>query len=814
MLENYLKICVRTLMKRKLFSFINILSLAVGMSVTIVLWKIVAFELSFDSYHKKTASVFRITSSIYSSGDQWSVVGYDLGPSLKERIPEISQFVRRHPLYGGAVVTSLSSADKPVRFNESNLQFVDSNFFNVFDYSPRHGYLQNALVRPYSVVITKSISDKYFGKNIDPVGKTLSVSGFGDFQITAVIEDAPQNSHIAVNFLLSMENLLNSPDYKGINARLENFITYVELSAEASPAVVEAKMPSFLAQYLPNDSYTANRIGESVTNTPVIKLQAIAEIHMADNSFGVGQNEGGSFNTVYFLGIVSIFVLAIAWINYINLSTARAMERAKEVGIKKAIGILKSQLVGQFIFESVVINFISIVLSICLAIPLLSLLNGILEKNFYLDFSKLQVWTWLTVLFLGGSTISGFYPAFVLSSFRVADVIKGKSIRSFGGLAVRKVLVVFQFAASLVLIAGTFTVYRQIKFMQNKNNEDARSQILIVPGPKSIDSTPFTTRLLSLKNSLLQIPTIENVATSDAVPGSGYNWAIHAEKKGAFKGEVIEGQNMEVVFVDPDFLQTYGFELVAGKSWNYSSSAEMKSIIINEASLLPFGFASARSAIEESMIFNGEYTTPILGVVKNSHWYSLKNKFTPMVLWPQEVCSGWYSVVISNNFSETITEIEKQFKTSFPDNPFEYFFYDDFFNRQYKADQQFEKIYSLFAVLGVFIACIGLWGLASFASVQRIKEIGIRKVLGASSNTIVGLLSRDFFKVLLMSSIIALPCIWLVADSWLDNFAFRIRLSYELFLFPAIFLFILGMVTVSFHTFRAAGANPVQSLKN
>ncbi len=813
MVRNYLFICLRSLVKKRLFSFINILGLAIGMAVAIVLWIIVAFELSFDKYHMKADSVFRITSSIYSAGDQWSVVGYDLGPSLKNEIPEVIRFVRRHPLYGGTVVTYLSADDKAARFNETNLQFVDSTFFSLFDYSPIYGYLKDALAKPYSVVITKSISERYFGNAIDPVGKTLNVSNYGDFQVTAVIEDAPQNSHIAVDFLLSMENLLNSPDYKGTNARLENFITYVELDAGINPAVVEAKMPSFLNQYLPNDSYTAHRISNSTTNPPVLKLQPIADIHMADNSAGVGQNEGGSINTVYFLIVISIFILSIAWINYINLSTAKAIERAKEVGIKKALGILKSQLVGQFIFESVVINFISIILSVCLAIPLISFLNGIMDRTFYFDFSKFQLWIWLTVLFVIGSIISGFYPALILSSFRVVDVIKGNPVTGQGGFKLRKVLVVFQFAASLVLIVGTFTVYQQIRFMQNRNDLNTVDQILIVTGPKAADSTNLKARLISFKNSLLQISTIEKVATSDAVPGGGYNWGIHAAKKGAPKDVGIEGQNMEVVFVDPDFLETYRMKMTAGKTWDYSSATEMKSVIINDATLKPFGFVSAENAVQESMIFNDEFSAQILGVVENIHWYSLKNKFTPMVLWPQEVCSGWYSIAISNNISSTISEVEKQFKKSFPDNPFEYYFHDDFFNRQYKAEQQFGKIFSLFALLAIFIACLGLWGLASFTSAQRVKEIGIRKVLGASSNTIVGLLSRDFFKLLVIASIVALPFIWFVMNSWLDNFAFRIQPSFDLYLFPTLLLFILGMGTVSFQTFRAARINPAQSLK-
>jgi len=812
MIGNYLKICLRNLMKRKLFSLINVLGLSIGMAVTIVLWTVVAFELSFDKYHAKANSVFRITSSIYSSGEQWAVVGYDLGPALQESIPEIKQFVRRHPFYGGAVVTYFSAIGNPVRFNEPNLQFVDASFLNVFDYSAHYGNLVGSLSRPYTMVMTKSMAEKYFGKDIDPVGKALHISQYGEFQVTAVIDDPPENSHIDVDILLPMENLLNNADYKGANARLENFITYVELAAGVDKSVAESKMPGFLASYLPKDPYTAGRLGNNGASNPVIQFQPITQIHLGDSS-GAGQREGGSISTVYFLIVISIFVLGIAWVNYVNLSTARAIERSKEVGIRKVVGTYKSQLMGQFFLESVVVNLISLLLAVLISFPLLDLLNNIMDKRFSLEFTGIQVWTWLISLLVVGSVISGFYPAFVLSSFKVTEVIKGSS-RTGHGLLLRKALVVFQFASSLALIVGTFVIYQQIQFMQNRSDEAAGEKILVLNGPKGLDSANFSTQLLSFKNALRQIPAISQVATSDAVPGGGYNWGIHAAKKGAAEQEQIKGQNMEVVFVDPDFLHTYGIKLAAGKNWDYTSATEMKAIIINEASVESFGFGSAQKAVEESMIFNEEYTAPVLGVVSNVHWYSLKNKFTPMVFWPQEVCAGWYSIVISHNIRETITQVEKLFKVHFPNAPFEYYFHDDFFNRQYQSDQRFGRLFSLFAMLAIIIACLGLWGLASFTSAQKVREIGIRKVLGASSIAIVELLSMQFLKLLLLACIVALPVVWIVSDKWLGNFAFRINLSYAVFLFPSMVLLILGMATVSIHTIRAAMANPAQSIRD
>lgn len=813
MLLNHLTIALRCLLRRKIFALVNVLGLSIGMAVTLVLWKVVDFELSFDKYHAKANSVFRITSSIYSGGtDQWAVVGYDLGPSLQESVPEVKQFVRRCPLYGGATVSYFPLNDNPVRFTEANLQFVDGAFFSLFDFTAMYGNLDGALSEPYTMVLTQAIAEKYFGKDVNPIGRTLHISHYGEFKVRAVLDDVPENSHLDVDILLPMENLLNSVEYRNTNARLENFITYVELPTGVDREKVESKMPEFLKRYLANDPYTASRFNKEVANKPSIELQPITQLHLSDNGWGAGQSEGGSINTVYFLIAISIFILGIAWVNYINLSTARAMERAKEVGVKKVMGTYKNQLIQQFLVEALVINTISIILAVMLAFPLLDVLNDIMEKRFSFDFANIQIWIWLTSLLASGSMISGLYPAFVLSSFRATDALKGTIKGS--GFNLRRSLVVFQFASSLVLIVGTFVMHRQIEFMQNRNDELAGEQILILNGPEAIDSATFRTRMLSFKNSLRQISSVSNVATSDAVPGGGYNWALHAAKVGERPESQIEGQNMEVVFVDPDFLSVYHMELAAGRSWDHALASDMKSIIINEATVGPFGFGSNREAIEEQMMFNDEFSAPIVGVVRNMHWYSLKNQFAPMVLWPQEVCTGWVSVSISNTIATTLPQIESLFKTYFPNDPFEYYFRDDFFNRQYQSDQNFREIFSLFALLAIIIACLGLWGLASFTSSQRVREIGIRKVLGASVTGIVALLSIQFLKLLVVACFIAMPVVWFISDTWLSNFAFRIELSYDLFLIPSMLLLGIGMATVSLHTVRAAKSDPVDSIRS
>jgi len=803
MLGNYLKVTIRNLMKRKLFSFINIFGLAVGMAASLVLWKYVQFELNYDKYNINADVLFRITNSIYSNGKQWHVSGYDLGPSMQSEIPEIKTFIRVHPLYGEAVVSLHPKTGEPLIFRETNLQFVDSAFLRVFTFQPIYGNLSDALTNPSSVVLTKSICEKYFGRGIDPTGKKLQISydylGEAEFQVTGVIEDVPENSHVSFDFLLSMNNLLNSDEYRGTNSRLENFMTYVELFPDANKEDAEAKMPAFLDKYL----------GKTHNSSPgpIIKLQPILDIHFAD---------GGSINTVYFLVLLSAFILSIAWINYINLSTARAMERAKEVGVKKVIGVMRSQLIGQFFLEAALINFFGVILAIILAAPLLKGMGEIMDINLYFDFTKPTIWIWLIALFSIGAVVSGIYPAFILSSFRPKDVINGNLEKNASGFSLRKVLVVFQFTASLLLIIGTFTVYRQIQFMQINNKGMNKDQMLIVKGPQVFEQLDFEERLLSLKHELLKISSIRHVATSDAIPGGGYNWATHATRKGASKEEIIPGQNLEVVFVDPDFIKTYGIELKSGKPWNPASASDMHSIIINEACTSFFDLGNAQKALDESMLLEDEgdqITIPILAVSKNQHWYSLKNKDTPLAFYPVKVCAGWYSVLITDHVKESIEQIEKLYHRAFPENPFDYYFHNDFFNKQYKSEQQFSKIFSLFAVLAILIACLGLFGLASFTALQRLKEISIRKVMGASVVSIMSLLSEQFLRLILISAFVALPIAIYAVNTWLENFAFRIKASLDLYVIPLLILMLVALATVSSQIFLGANINPAKALR-
>ncbi len=809
MLKNYLTIALRNLVKRKLYSFINIFGLAIGVAVCLVILKYVDFELSYDRFHEKAERIYRTNYENIQNGENrgtHSLSGYALGPSLIADIPEVESFVRTHPMYGGAVVSYKRPAGDPSTFHEENIQFVDSTFFDIFTYSAIEGNLKTSLMNPTSIVITEKTAKKYFHKDEDPLGKILTISGGwsdNDYEVTAVIRDVPPNSHFSFDFLVPTHNLLRNNQYTNDDGwGWQNFVTYVELGPKADLKKAEAKFPEFMQKYTKNDDPGSKTI---------LHFQPILDIHLSP-----GQNLESaptiSVSTIYFFLIISIFILGIAWVNYINLSTARAMERAREVGIKKAIGAYKSQLMSQFVFESLLVNFLGVVIATLLATALLPVLAEIVGKQLSFDFGDSRLWLVLAALFFIGTFVSGGYPAFVLSSFKITEVLKGKSDQSAGGFSMRKVLVVFQFVSSLVLIAGTFAIYRQMVFMKNQDKGLIMDQMLIVNGPSVIgDQKTARTRLISLKNQFKNTPGVVSVTTSGAVPGGGYNWGSQFRKVGSQPEDRKRGS---VVWVDPDFVETYGIKVLAGRSFNPEIKSDMEGVLVNEAALTAFGLGDPENALKEQLLMGGD-STAIIGVLKNYNWNSLKEDHSPWMFKADTIANRNFSLHLNtNNMNETIQQIEKQYKEAFPGNPFDYSFLDDTFNSQYKDEQQFARLFGFFSILAIIIACLGLWGLASFTTDLRLKEIGIRKVLGASTGNIMSLLSGQFMKLVLIASIIALPLTWYGIDAWLKSFAFRIGLGWDLFVIPALILGIIALTTVSFQILRGANTNPAKILRS
>jgi len=807
LIRNYFTIGIRNLLKRKVYSFITIFGLAIGIAACLVIWKYVDFELSYDWFHKDADNKYRIASSLYSEGGE-PFTGYDLAPALLNELPEIKSCVRTHG-FGEAFVSYHSPAGKEVSFEEKDILIVDSTFLDFFSFNVVRGDPTTALDKPSSLVITETIAERYFGRETDPVGKTIHLSkgwADGDYQVTAVLKDLPQNSNFSFSMLSSMHNLLHTDFYRnGRNAHWNNFFTYIELFQNADRVNLEAKIPSFIARYT---SYDKNLN----SHRPQLRLQPIRQIHFSPDFV----NPEGNHYKIYFLLLISAFILFMAWTNYVNLSTARATERAKEVGIKKTIGVQERQLRWQFMFESLIINLLGILVAVGLSLLLLPVLGDIIDKKLSIDFNDLNVWLLLFFLLLAGTGVSGFYPAFILSSVRTIDVLKGAA-KVKGRPSLRRSLVLFQFASSLILIAGTFAVYNQIYFMKNHEKGFDMNQMLIVKAPRK-DPKRLEERLISYKDQLQQFSFVNHVASSLVVPGGSYNWGTLMRREGTPKEE---NKNGYAIWVDPDFIETYGMKLVSGKVWNRWMASDMKSVLINEASIIPFGLGDAEKALTSKIIIKGTDddkgadTVAILGVLKNYHWSSLKEEYSPIVMIPQKISGGLFSIQLTTQgIHESIEKIREQYQLHFPDEAFTYFFLDDFYNKQYREDEQFEKIFSLFAILAIAIACLGLWGLTSFTTLQRIKEIGIRKVLGASVKNIMVLLSRQYLNLILMASLIASPIAWYAIHVWLRNFAYRISLSWELFAVPVLILCVLTFITISVHITRAVLANPVESLKS
>jgi putative ABC transport system permease protein len=805
MLKNFFVLAIRNLLKRKLFSFINIFGLAMGICACLVILNYIEFETSYDDFNIHSASIYRLNRTSSQNGEKNSpivVTTYGLGPALATDLPEVKRYIRTHG--ESAVVIHQPEAGEAKAFHEDKIQVVDSTFFHAFTFKAIAGNLKSALDDPNSIVLTASAAQKYFG-DADPIGKTMTVSGGrmnGEYAVSAIMEDVPENSHFVFDMLLPMHNIFLSGQYRKDDGwGTNNFVTYVQLHDEANRETAEQKLPDFCERRL-NPKWKHVNIRMELT------LQPLRDIHLHP---GLRVDvETVSRSTLYFFGVIGAFILFIAWVNYINLSTARAMERAREVGIKKTIGAIRSELIIQFLMESVLINFIAIVLAVGLAIALLPLLGGIIGKKLSFDFNDLRLWFILIILFFAGALASGIYPAFVLSSFRITRALKGQG-REDRGFSLRKALVVFQFAASLLLIAGTFVVYRQINFMQQQDKGLQMDQMLVVSGPGTLKWKEAQQRLAVFKEEARKIPGVEAVATSGAIPGGGHNWGSDVRRSGAAVTDFKLGR---IVWIDPDFIPTYDIPLLAGRNFDPHIKSDMQSAIINEASLDAYGLGTPEQALNEQLILDGGDTVAIVGVLKNYNWSSLKSEHTPFLFLADAIVPGRVSIHLSGAIHSSIEAIGKLYTEMIPGEPYEYYFLDDFFNAQYKSDQQFGKIFGLFAILAVVISCLGLWGLASFTTSQKLKEISVRKVLGATTGSIVYLLSRQFLMLVLIAGILAIPLAWYGINSWLHGFAFRIGIGWDLFVIPIVILAAIALLTVSFQVIKGAAVNPAKILRS
>jgi len=820
MLRNYLKIARRNLWRNKAFSAINIFGLAIGLVACFFVFQYVYFESTYDRFNKQSDNLYRVTISYSGSLSNVAPTAANhpaVGPAMKADFPEVVDYARfvNIALFFNASTMSYDDGAEIKTFNEGSIFLADASFFNVFSYPLVAGDRKSCLKEANSIVISTSSARKYFGTK-NPLGQTVKMSGRMPMKVTGVFTDVPENSHIKFDMLVSWATA--GPNFGNDVWVWPEYYNYVVLAPGTDIAKLEAKFPAFIEKYLGAKMKELNF-------RSAFHLQRVTDIHLTSNLLKEAE-PNGSQKEIYFLAMIGVFILFIAWINYINLSTAKSIERAKEVGLRKVVGAEKQQLVTQFLLESFIVNVIALVLAAVIIICLIYPFNSFIGKDISLDFFTTGLgheplfWISILIVFVAGSLLVGAYPAFVLSSFLPAKVLKGFVMKSTSGISLRRVLVSFQFVLSIILIASTFVVFKQFSFMRNGNLGYKKDQVLIVKAPAIVDST-IGNKYGYFKSEMLNTSSISGATATSDIPGNMIRYRNSVRRAEQDKQHNFTTYLMEI---DEKFIPTYKIELLAGKNFEATDSSGLRSsnytkVLINEEVVRALGFHSPEEAVGKEVRFELGQNAPlckVAGVVKNFHQRSMKEKFDP-ILFYYPSWSDWKYISINikgSDAARTLSDVETLYKKAFPGNPFEYFFLDDYFNRQYEADSRLGNVFGLFAVLAIIVACMGLLGLSSFVIKLRTKEIGVRKVLGASVSGLLMLISRDFVKLVCIASVIALPVIYYVAKIWLDNYAFHIDLGWTIFVIPPVLLLTITLITICAQSLKTALTNPVKSLRS
>jgi putative ABC transport system permease protein len=818
MFRNYLVTAWRNLKKNKIFSFINISGLAIGMAVCLLILEYVNFELSYDQFNKNVADLYRVANDRYQNGKlvQHGTITYSaIGKAMQDDYPEILNHARVEP-WGNIIV---GYRDKKI--GDVNTKAVDNSFLTMFSYPFVIGDQGTALKEPYSVVLTKVTADRIFGDQKGDysrlIGKQLLINRDSmPYKVTAIMADMPANSHLAFdmfvsyNSMFSGKNAFVQADYDWTDS---DFWHYIQLKHGTDYKALEAKFDAFSQRH-----FQGNKVSGSVEK---FHLQPLARAHLySDYEYEIG--ETGSATVVWGLFIIAVFIISIAWVNYINLSTARSVERAKEVGIRKVTGATRGELIRQFLVESLIINLIAFGLAIGLVFISQKAFDSLIQSplSFHSLFQRsLDGYTiaiGLGAVLLLGIFVSAFYPAFVLSSFRPILVLKGKFRASKKGVFLRKGLVVGQFAITILLIIGSVVVYRQVRYMSSQELGMNIDHILIVKPPTlaQFDSS-FIQRENDFKHEVKQITGISGAATSNRIAGNEMGRTFNVRRADDNSGAHYTLRNMGVDF---DFIDVYGIKLIAGRKFeprDYDPDYnKLHNIVLSSSATRLLGFASVQDAVgKQIMMFDKKWD--VIGVINDYHQKSLRYAIEPIVLQPFYGTNNSISVKVNTgNIVTTMAAVKSKYEAFFPGNPFDYNFLDEIYNQQYKNDQLFGKAFALFAGFAIFIACLGLLGLSLFGTTQRIKEIGVRKVLGATITNIVLLLSKDFVALILVAFVIAAPVAWWIMHQWLQDFAYRIALSPWIFVAAGLLAIIIALATISFQAIKAALANPVKSLRS
>jgi putative ABC transport system permease protein len=815
MLKNFLQIAIRSFTKRKGYSILNLLGLTIGITCCLLIFEYVAYERSYDSYNKNANRIFRVQESDYQGGRlevRWAPTSPAVGPTLKKDFPEIENFCRLIQWN----VQLINPANNAL-FSEQKSYMADNSTLSVLQMPLVKGNPATALTAVNTIVLSEKTAHKYFG-NEDPIGKTLYNEVAGErrpLEVTGIFKDLPSNSHLVIDMLISYPTVRhyigadkNPKDPTETVWTWSDYYTYIQLKPGADWHTLQAKLPDFT-----NRHYNSLPENKAQNDYYTLELYPLTDIHLYSH-YGEEAEANGDGSSVSFIFLIAFFIAAIAWVNYINLATARSLERAREVGVRKVLGALRTDLIRQFLVESLLLNGLALILALIIAWSFSPLFNQLAGRTIDTPiFLPLTYWEIFAALFIGGAFLSGLYPAFVLSRYNPVSVLKGLFKNSTGGQFLRKGLIIGQFAASILLIAGTIIVYNQVHYMRNQTLGVNIDQTLVVPGTGSFGDSVFNTVYPAFKEDILGLKDVSAITGTSDIPGTEITWSTNWQR---LNGNPKKNYTLRHLSVDFDYFKYYGLKLIAGRAFSKDFPTDNKAVILNESAIHEFGYARPEDAIGETLHGNQDQigTVHVIGVAADFHQEGLQRAIAPLAILMNLGTSNFYSVRIDPaSAPQTIAAIKTVWQRHFPADPFRYFFLDDYFNKQYAENERFGAVFGLFAGLAIFIACLGLLGLSAYNVIQRTKEIGIRKVLGASTNHLLFILSRDFLLLVGFAFLIAVPITWWAMDKWLQEFAYRIHIGWWIFAIAGALAFSIALLTVGLQALKATLANPVKSLR-
>ncbi len=801
MFKNYFKIAFRNLKNNKVFSFINILGLAIGLTCFMLIAVFVYNELSYDKYPADEKNIYRVNLSVTGNGDVavYPNVDVAVGEGIKNAFPEVKASTR---IFG--VSDFIKYNDK--QFKEEHLAFADSNFLQMFSIPLIEGNPTNALTQPNSIVISKSFAKKYFG-NEDALGKSIMI-GIQNavYKVTGVIDKVPDNSHFHFDAFLSLSTFhITNETWSNLG-----YFTYLLLNKNTDPKKLEAKFPQLVAKHvvpeIQHDMGVSLAEAQKSVNTFRFSLQPLTDIHLYSHTkYELGPN--GDIQYVYIFSVLAVFILLLACVNFTNLSTARAVKRAREVGIRKVMGSIKKQLIFQFLTESVLLTFCATLCSYILIFLLLPYFNQLANKNvsfsFFLSYQSILVM--LSLSFLAG-ILAGIYPAFFLSSFNTIKVLKGAShAQGTQKKPLRSSLVVFQFFVSIALIIATIIVYQQLHFMQNKKLGYDKDRVLFMPDARLLGNNQT-----AFEQQVLQDSRVVSASISRYVPGGEFMDGTEIYPKNATSNGTEIHAN--IYHVDYDYLRTLGIHVLQGRNFSKDFPTDSSGVVINEAAVRELGWSGTNS-IGKTIVRSGQQEFKVIGVVADFNYASVKQKIAPMMMMLGNNFGGLIIKIKTNDVKGFLADLKKRWDAFTPDGPLDYNFLDDKFAALYINEQRTQQIFSAFTFLAIIIASLGLFGLSAFVIEQRTKEIGIRKVLGASVQQVLLLVSKEFLLLVCIAFIISIPVTWWAMHAWLQDFAYRVNISWWIFFIAGLFAILIALITISFQAIKAAIANPVKSLR-